>query len=87
MEISRWCKPPIPPNKMRASPRGAVEWCRAILATAPLGLGVNVVGRTGGLHHRLTSDVPSGQLAARTTAEFDEENFLAVTLMRDKSKE
>ena len=79
MEISRRCKPPVPPNKMRASPRGRWNGVARILATGPLGLGVNVVGH-------LTSDVPSDN-SARTTAEFDEENFLAVTLMRDKSKE
>jgi hypothetical protein len=48
-----------------------MEWRRAIFAAAPLGLGFNVAGRTrrGGL----MSNVPPGQLAARTNAKIDEE--------------
>ena len=51
-----------------------MEW-RRFLAAAPLGLGFNVGGRTGGLHHRLISNVPPGRLAARTSAKIDGEIF------------
>jgi len=71
---------------MRVSPGATALKCKGFFAAAPLGLGFNVGGRTGGLSHRLMSNVPPGQLAARTNAKIDGENFLALTLMPDKSK-
>jgi hypothetical protein len=50
-----------------ASPGGATEWRRAISA-APAGARIQSSRRTGGLHHRLMSNVPSGQVAARTNS-------------------
>src|SRR5437762_8794838 len=49
--------------EMRRAPAGATEWRRAISA-APAGDRIQCSRRTGDLHHRLISNVPSGQLAA-----------------------
>src|SRR5882672_4013318 len=63
VEISRWCKPPVAHTEMRRAPREAAEG-RDAISVAPAGAPISMFTRTGGLHHRLISNVPLGQLAA-----------------------
>src|SRR5207248_7994524 len=62
-DISRWCKPPVPTTKGGEPRQGRRNGRRAISA-APAGARIQSSRRTGGLHHRLMSNVPSGQVAA-----------------------
>src|SRR5436190_7690615 len=62
-DISRWCKPPVPTAKCGEPRQGRRNGRRAI-SSAPAGARIQSSLRTGGLHHRLMSNVPSGQVAA-----------------------
>src|SRR5438477_8967204 len=59
MDISRWCEPPVPITKCGEPRQGRRNGRRAISA-APAGARIQSSRRTGGLHHRLMSNVPSG---------------------------
>src|SRR5437868_9737941 len=61
-DISRWCKPPVPTTKCGEPRQGRRNGHHAISA-APAGAWINCSRPTGGLHHRLMSNVPSGQVA------------------------
>src|SRR5438874_9497903 len=60
-DISRWCKPPVPTTKCGEPRQGRRNGRRAISA-APTGARIQSSRRTGGLHYRLMSNVPPGQL-------------------------
>ena len=60
-DISRWCKPPVTHTKFDEPRQGRRNGRRAISA-APAGARIQPSRRTGGLHHRLISNVPPGQL-------------------------
>src|SRR5438876_10743051 len=62
-DISRWCKPPVPTTKC-GEPRQGRRNGRRTISAAPAGARIQSSRRTGGLHHRLMSNVPSGQVAA-----------------------
>src|SRR5205823_3403630 len=62
-DISRWCKPPVTHTRY-AEPRQRRRNGRRAISAAPAGARIQSSRRTGGLHHRLMSNVPSGQVAA-----------------------
>src|SRR6266404_5523700 len=62
-EISRWCKPPVHHATLIQAPAGAVEIAR-LPFRRPCRGSSHIVCVTGGLYHRLMSNVPSGQVAA-----------------------
>ena len=63
MEVSRWCKPPVTDTKMPRALKGRRHGA-ARLSTAPAGARIWYLQRSGGLHHRLISNVPSARVAA-----------------------
>src|SRR5436190_570344 len=76
-DISRWCKPPVPTTKCGKPRQGRRNGHRAISA-APAGARIQSSRRTGGLHHRLMSNVPSGQSRL-----FEVEDYAEQILARD----
>ena len=64
MEISRWCQPPVFGARYDKPQQGRRNGISAISAAPP---GLALLQETGGLHHRLRSDVPPGQTVADRT--------------------
>src|ERR1044071_3546649 len=70
VEISRWCKPPVSTTKC-GEPRPGRRSGRRAISAAPAGARIQSSRRTGGLHHRLMSNVPPGQVAATSALILD----------------
>jgi len=71
---------------MRPAPVGATEW-RHVVSATPAGACALFPRRTGGLHHRLMSDVPPGQDSQRAAAPIKQRANAAANFLRLRLRE